>query len=77
MQKFMLMLLVAVLVMASMASAATVWDPAANGIYPPATGNWNDATNWTAGVPVLEFLSPLLLVKSKRSFIKPTPQSVS
>jgi len=48
----MLMLLVAVLVMASMASAATVWNPAANGITPPATGNWNDAANWTNGVPV-------------------------
>jgi len=48
----MLMLLVAVLVMASMASAATVWNPAANGIYPPATGNWNDVANWTNGLPV-------------------------
>jgi len=48
----MLMLLVAVLVMASMASAATVWNPAANGITPPATGNWNDAANWTNGIPV-------------------------
>ena len=25
----------------------TVWKPAANGIYPPNTGNWNDKGNWT------------------------------
>ncbi len=42
---------VAVLVMASMASGATVWNPAGNGITPPATGNWNDAANWTNDVP--------------------------
>ena len=51
MQRFMLMFLVAVLVMASMASAATVWDPANN----PAPANrnlWEDPANWTAGVPV-------------------------
>jgi len=25
----------------------SVWNPAANGITPPATGNWNTAANWT------------------------------
>jgi hypothetical protein len=34
-------------------TAATVWNPAANGITPPAAGNWNDPANWTAGVPVM------------------------
>ncbi|MHC4424764.1 MAG: PEP-CTERM sorting domain-containing protein [Planctomycetota bacterium] len=42
---------VAVLLMASMASAATVWNPAANGIYPPDAGNWGVAANWTNNVP--------------------------
>lgn len=42
---------VAVLLMASVASAATVWNPAANGIVPPDTGNWNEAANWTNDVP--------------------------
>lgn len=31
--------------------ASTVWDPASNGITPPATGNWNVAANWTNGLP--------------------------
>jgi hypothetical protein len=33
--------------------ASTVWNPAGNGIVPPAVGNWNVAANWTNGVPVL------------------------
>ncbi len=33
------------------AIASTVWNPAANGVNPPATGAWGDAANWTAGVP--------------------------
>lgn len=37
---------------AGVASAATVWNPAANGLGPSDAGNWNDAANWTAGVPV-------------------------
>ncbi len=34
--------------------AATVWNPAWHlpPIVPPAQGNWNDAGNWTTGVPV-------------------------
>ena len=43
---------ITLLLMASVASANTVWNPAANGIYPPAVGNWGDAANWTNGVPV-------------------------
>jgi hypothetical protein len=39
------------LFMASAASAATVWNPAANGIVPPATGDWGVAANWTNDVP--------------------------
>jgi len=31
--------------------AATVWNPAGNEIYPPATAPFGDAPNWTAGVP--------------------------
>jgi hypothetical protein len=42
---------VAVLLMASVATAATVWNPAANGIYPPATGDWGVGANWTNDVP--------------------------
>jgi len=41
----------AVLLAVSVAGAATVWNPAANGIVPPDTGNWNDAANWTNDVP--------------------------
>ena len=36
---------------AGLAHAATVWNPAANGVVPPATGNWHDAGNWTQGLP--------------------------
>jgi hypothetical protein len=31
--------------------ASTVWDPAGNGVSPPATGDWGEALNWSAGVP--------------------------
>ncbi|MCG7853100.1 MAG: hypothetical protein MIO92_11320, partial [Methanosarcinaceae archaeon] len=34
-----------------LASASTVWNPAANGIVPPATGDWGDTANWTNGLP--------------------------
>jgi len=37
--------------MAGVASAATVWNPAANGITPPAIGDWSEAANWTNDVP--------------------------
>jgi hypothetical protein len=36
---------------AGLAEATTVWNPAANGIFPPAVGQWNAASNWTAGLP--------------------------
>ena len=37
---------------AGVSIASTVWDPFANGIGPaPATGNFGDALNWTAGAP--------------------------
>lgn len=36
---------------AGLAHASTVWNPAANGVFPPATGNWNVAGNWTQGLP--------------------------
>ena len=32
-------------------NASTVWDPAANGITPPAVGDWGVAANWTIGLP--------------------------
>jgi len=39
-----------VLLIAGAADAvSTVWNPAVNGIYPPATGNWHDRANWTQG----------------------------
>ncbi len=40
------------LALGTCAYASTVWHPAANGVYPPAAGNWGDAANWTNGVPV-------------------------
>lgn len=46
-----ILLVVAVLFMTGFASAATVWNPAANGIVPPAVGNWDDPNNWTNDVP--------------------------
>ncbi|MBI9017804.1 MAG: hypothetical protein JEZ07_11155 [Phycisphaerae bacterium] len=46
-----LMLLLILLFMAVAVEAATVWNPAANGIVPPATGKWSDGANWTNGVP--------------------------
>jgi hypothetical protein len=42
---------ITLLLMASVATAATVWNPAANGIVPPDTGDWSDAANWTNDVP--------------------------
>jgi len=33
------------------ADAATVWNPAGNGIIPPATGFWGDGANWAGGAP--------------------------
>ena len=51
MKKTSVVSVVAVLLMASMAGAATVWNPAANGIVPPATGDWGVAANWTNDVP--------------------------
>jgi len=42
---------ITLLLMASAASAATVWNPAANGINPPATGDWGVGANWTNDVP--------------------------
>ncbi len=41
------------ILMAGQLMAATVWDPAGNGISPPATGDWGIAANWTAGVPAV------------------------
>ena len=44
----------AILLMASVGSAAMVWSPASNGITPPAVGNYGDAANWSGGaVPTL------------------------
>ncbi|UCG59746.1 MAG: PEP-CTERM sorting domain-containing protein [Phycisphaerales bacterium] len=51
MKKTSVVSVVAVLLMATVTTAATVWNPAANGIVPPATGNWADAANWTNDVP--------------------------
>jgi hypothetical protein len=51
--KHALTLCAACLLSAGPANAATVWNPAANNIYPPATGNWNTPGNWTAGLPSL------------------------
>ena len=50
--RIVLCICITLLLMASVATAATVWNPAANGIVPPATGDWGVAANWTNGVPV-------------------------
>jgi len=42
---------ISLLLTAGAANAATVWNPAANGINPPATGDWGVAANWTNDVP--------------------------
>ncbi|MHC4424763.1 MAG: hypothetical protein ACYSYV_01555 [Planctomycetota bacterium] len=42
---------ITLLLMASAATAATVWNPAANEIFPPATGDWGVGANWTNDVP--------------------------
>ena len=44
-------MLALILAFGASSSAATVWNPAANGITPPAVGNWNVAANWTNGLP--------------------------
>ena len=49
--KKVLLLCVCLLAVGTSAYAATVWNPAANGISPPDTGDWGVAANWTAGVP--------------------------
>jgi len=55
MKKLLLFLIIVSLVMAGVANATTVWNPAANDppIVPPDVGNWNEAANWTNGVPVM------------------------
>ncbi|MBI9017807.1 MAG: hypothetical protein JEZ07_11170 [Phycisphaerae bacterium] len=45
-------LVVIFLTVGTFVHAATVWNPVANGITPPVSGNWNEAGNWTNGVPV-------------------------
>lgn len=42
---------ITLLFISSVLNAATVWNPASNGIVPPDTGDWNVATNWTNDVP--------------------------
>lgn len=42
-----------ILLMASLAGASTVWNPAGNDINPPDTGDWSVAENWSNGVPTL------------------------
>jgi len=46
-----LMALAVVTVFALPAGATTLWNPAANVIYPPAVGNWGDPCNWTNQIP--------------------------
>jgi hypothetical protein len=36
---------------AGLAHASTVWNPTANGVFPPPTANWNVAGNWTQKLP--------------------------
>jgi hypothetical protein len=51
MQRLTGVLLMFILTAGLSAYGSTVWDPASNGITPPAAGNWNDASNWTNGLP--------------------------
>ena len=54
MKKNSVVCLAVILLMASLAGASTVWDPAGNEIVPPDTGDWSVAENWSNGVPTLE-----------------------
>ena len=49
-----LVVLLSVVSLLSFAGAATVWNPAANGIHPPNVGDWGAAANWTNGVPIID-----------------------
>ena len=44
-------LLLSLVCVAGLANANTVWKPSDNGTYPPATGDWGVAANWTNGLP--------------------------
>ncbi len=52
--KKLLLVMVVSLMLAGVASANTVWNPANNTppIVPPATGLWSDTANWANGLPV-------------------------
>lgn len=45
------------------ADIPTVWDPASNGITPPAVANWSQTENWTNGLP-----DPAGIVNNKVQF---------
>lgn len=51
MKKVLVMCVTAAVVLTGVTNAATttVWNPAANGIYPPDAGLWSDGANWTGG----------------------------
>lgn len=51
MQKRTIMMLLVLLAIGATVNANSVWDPAQNGIFPPATGEWGETLNWTNGVP--------------------------
>jgi hypothetical protein len=51
MRRFLKVLLTTALSIGISSYASTVWNPAANGIHPPATGKWSVAANWTNGLP--------------------------
>ena len=51
-KKNMCLISVILMFLVGLAGASTVWNPAANGVYPPAAGDWGVAANWTQGVPV-------------------------
>ena len=51
MKKISFISLAVVLMMAGLVSANSVWNPAGNGITPPAIGNWGITENWANGLP--------------------------
>ena len=44
-------MLTLMLIVGAVAVASTVWNPASNGIVPPATGDWSHPANWTNDLP--------------------------
>lgn len=70
-------LVIAVLTTAGLSTAATVWNPAANGIYPPDTGDWSTEANWTNDVPGVQDNKAVFNVPDAAECVISEPVSVN